>query len=56
MFEEVTDDMFADMFQSYFDDGWDCEFGDPQGVWISPDGTRYEPDAPESPLFKLGLI
>lgn len=47
---------FEEIFEKFYRQGWECEFGDPTGVWITPDGTRIEPDHPESPLVKLGLI
>ena len=50
-FEEINE-----MFARFYADGWECEFDDPSGVWISSEGVRLEPDHPDSPLCKLGLI
>lgn len=44
------------MFARYIKQGWTCEFDDPFGVWIDPEGRRIESDHPESPLRKEGLI
>lgn len=50
-----NDDDFEEMFEEFYNQGWECEFGNPQGIWISPEGQRLEPDHPRSPLSLLGL-